>query len=129
MSSLNCYYCWLVLMPLQCCAGDGLSGSLVQQQSAQAELGADISPLQLTVVNVDSTTLRVKIGAPGRWEVPRSLLRDTVNRVTLPTTLLDWTLPNSCTCMHAYVRKSRHLEEHHDTGHHGDVDSVGECLS
>ncbi len=73
----------------------------MQQQSAQPELGADISPLQLTVVNVDSTTLRVKIGAPGRWEVPRSLLCDTVNRVTLHTTSLTRPCPTHApACMY-----------------------------
>ena len=73
----------------------------MQQQSAQPELGADISPLQLTVVNVDSATLRVKIGAPGRWEVPRSLLRDTVNRVALHTIALTGPCPTHApACMH-----------------------------
>ena len=60
-------------------AGGGLAGTLVQQRAAQPELGADVSPLTLNVENIDSTTLRVKLGAPGRWEVPRSLLRGTVN--------------------------------------------------
>lgn len=69
-------------LPLSCqapSAGGGLAGTLVQQRSAQPELGADVSPLMLNVENIDSTTLRVKLGAPGRWEVPRSLLRGTVN--------------------------------------------------
>ena len=69
-------------MPLSCqapSAGGGLAGTLVQQRSAQPELGADVSPLTLNVENIDSATLRVKLGAPGRWEVPRSLLRGTVN--------------------------------------------------
>ena len=51
----------------------------MQQRAAQPELGADVSPLTLNVENIDSSTLRVKLGAPGRWEVPRSLLRGTVN--------------------------------------------------
>ena len=69
-------------MPLSCqapSAGGGLAGTLVQRRSAQPELGADVSPLTLNVENIDSTTLRVKLGAPGRWEVPRSLLRGTVS--------------------------------------------------
>ncbi|KAK9835343.1 hypothetical protein WJX81_003869 [Elliptochloris bilobata] len=63
----------------------GLAGTLAQQRSTQPELGADMSPLALNVENVDSTTLRVKIGAPGRWEVPRSLLRGTVNTLEAAT--------------------------------------------
>ena len=51
----------------------------MQQRSALPELGADVSPLTLNVENIDSTTLRVKLGAPGRWEVPRALLRGTVD--------------------------------------------------
>lgn len=38
------------------------------------ELGADIRNLTLTVENISPMILRTKIGAPGRWEVPRSLL-------------------------------------------------------
>ena len=38
------------------------------------ELGTDISNLTLTVENISPYILRTKIGAPGRWEVPRSLL-------------------------------------------------------
>ncbi len=34
-------------------------------------LGADISPLDLQMERVDTGILRVKIGAPGRWELPQ----------------------------------------------------------
>ena len=42
-------------MPLTCIApsaGGGLAGTLVQQRSAQPELGADVSPLALNVENI-----------------------------------------------------------------------------
>ena len=37
------------------------------------ELGPDVANLTLTVENISPFILRTKIGAPGRWEVPRSL--------------------------------------------------------
>ncbi|KAK9845865.1 hypothetical protein WJX81_004565 [Elliptochloris bilobata] len=37
------------------------------------ELGQDISPLTLDVTPISATVLRVRIGAPGRWEVPQAL--------------------------------------------------------
>ena len=43
-----------------------LSGSL-------PELGQDISPLTLDVMPLSAAVLRVRIGAPGRWEVPQAL--------------------------------------------------------
>ena len=45
------------------------------QNGTQPELGADITPLTLDVERVSRGTLRLKIGAPGRWEVPRSLFK------------------------------------------------------
>ncbi len=60
------------------CAGGSLSGTLKQQSSTQQELGADISPLQVSVQYLTSSIMRVKIGAPGRWEVPMSLFNSTV---------------------------------------------------
>jgi hypothetical protein len=41
---------------------------------SQPELGADVRNLTLTVENITPLILRTKISAPGRWEVPRSLL-------------------------------------------------------
>ena len=37
------------------------------------DLGLDISPLTLDMLPVSTAILRVKIGAPGRWEVPQAL--------------------------------------------------------
>ncbi|CAL8465182.1 g4717 [Coccomyxa elongata] len=37
-------------------------------------LGQDISPLTLSVQNIDQSILRVTIGAPNRWEVPQDRL-------------------------------------------------------
>ena len=37
-------------------------------------LGSDISPLEVQMDNMDRAILRVKIGAPGRWEVPQAKL-------------------------------------------------------
>ena len=37
-------------------------------------LGVDISPLDVQMDNVDRGILRVKIGAPGRWELPQDKL-------------------------------------------------------
>ena len=56
-------------------------GAVVGGQSAQLgllagslpELGQDISPLALDVMPVSTAVLRVRIGAPGRWEVPQAL--------------------------------------------------------
>ena len=40
-------------------------------------LGSDITPLALTVENVDQNILRVKIGANDRFEVPHNLFQNT----------------------------------------------------
>lgn len=37
-------------------------------------LGVDISPLDVQMDNVDRGILQVKIGAPGRWELPQDKL-------------------------------------------------------
>jgi hypothetical protein len=37
-------------------------------------LGSDITPLSVSVQNVDASVLRVTIGAAGRWEVPQAQL-------------------------------------------------------
>jgi len=61
----------------------------VQQQAAAPALGADVSPLALRVENVDSRTLRVRIGAEGRWEVPRALLLGTTESAPAPARSLS----------------------------------------
>ena len=40
-------------------------------------LGPDISPLNVIVEYTDSNILHIKIGAPGRWEVPDDLFINT----------------------------------------------------
>jgi hypothetical protein len=59
-----------------CVAANGQQqGTLVLQGSeAMPFLGADVSPLTLSIQNLDQNILRVKIGAPGRWEVPQDWL-------------------------------------------------------
>ncbi len=38
---------------------------------SNTSLGEDISPLELLVESMDPNILHIKIGAPGRWEVPK----------------------------------------------------------
>jgi len=59
-----------------CCAANGLRlGTLVLVgNGAMPFLGSDLSPLTLSVQNIDQSILRVKIGGPGRWEVPQDRL-------------------------------------------------------
>lgn len=54
--------------------GNGLQGTLQQSgPGSQPELGADIKTLTITVENITPDILHAKIGAPGRWEVPKSI--------------------------------------------------------
>ena len=39
--------------------------------TGNTSLGRDISPLEILVESIDSDILHLKIGAPGRWEVPK----------------------------------------------------------
>lgn len=58
-----------------CTANSAQVGSLaLEGQGTLPSLGADISPLTLSIQNLDQAILRVTIGAPGRWEVPASQL-------------------------------------------------------
>ncbi len=59
-----------------CIAANGeQQGTLnLQGNGAMPFLGGDISPLMLSVQNLDQSILRVKIGAPDRWEVPQDQL-------------------------------------------------------
>ncbi|CAL8465181.1 g4716 [Coccomyxa elongata] len=53
-------------------------------------LGVDISPLGFQAESVDQGILRVKIGAPGRWEVPQNkLFTNTVRGSTDGSPLLE----------------------------------------
>ncbi len=63
------------MTPVRVCADNGLMGALtLRGNGSQPELGADVRNLTLTVENITPLILRTKISAPGRWEVPRSLL-------------------------------------------------------
>ena len=56
------------------CAGsnDSFDGVLeFHGPSRNSSLGPDMSPLTLLLEPVDANILHVKIGAPGRWEVPQ----------------------------------------------------------
>jgi hypothetical protein len=54
--------------------GNGLQGTLKQSGSGtQPELGPDITTLSILVENVTPDILHAKIGAPGRWEIPKSI--------------------------------------------------------
>ena len=56
-------------------AGGAQLGTLVLQgNSTLPQAGRDISPLTLSVENLDRSILRIKLGAPGRWEVPAAQL-------------------------------------------------------
>ena len=60
-------------------AADGTQqGTLdLQGNGSMGFLGSDITPLTLSVQNVDANILRVKLGANGRFEVPQSLFQNT----------------------------------------------------
>lgn len=64
-------------------------GSLVLSTSGTLPfLGADISPLSFLADSVDEGILRVKIGAPGRWELPQDkLFTNTVRGMTTETAM------------------------------------------
>ncbi|EIE19743.1 hypothetical protein COCSUDRAFT_31111 [Coccomyxa subellipsoidea C-169] len=54
--------------------GNGLQGTLKQSGTGtQPELGPDIKTLTILVENVTPDILHAKIGAPGRWEIPKSI--------------------------------------------------------
>ena len=61
-----------------CCsaAADGAQQASLDLQGngTMQSLGSDISPITLSVENVDQNILRVKMGANGRFEVPGSSL-------------------------------------------------------
>lgn len=54
--------------------GNGLQGNIQQNGSGTMPmLGPDVQQLTVQVERVTPDILHVKIGAPGRWEVPRSI--------------------------------------------------------
>ena len=66
-----------------------------------ASLGPDISPLEVLVESIDSNILHLKIGAQGRWEVPKDAIF--INTGT-GVSQMPWvaTAP-PCTIVHAYI--------------------------
>ena len=47
---------------------------VLQGNGTLPQAGKDISPLTVSIHKLDHSILRVKIGAPGRWEVPTAQL-------------------------------------------------------
>ena len=73
-------------------------GQLRQNGSGtMAELGPDLHTLSLLVQEISPEVMRVKIGAPGRWEVPRSIF-NTPNTTgkSVSSTVLKQSLFSSC---------------------------------
>ena len=70
-----------VMVPEICCmaAADGTQQASLDLQGngTLQSLGSDISPITLSVENIDQNILRVKMGANGRFEVPGSLFQNT----------------------------------------------------
>lgn len=65
-----------MLIAADVCAanGNGLRGTLTQNGSGTMPmLGPDIQQLSVQVERVTPDILHCKIGAPGRWEVPKSV--------------------------------------------------------
>ena len=54
-------------------SGSGLQGTITQSAGTMPELGPDVKQLTVEVENISPYILHTKIGAPGRWEVPRKL--------------------------------------------------------
>ncbi len=54
-------------------SGSGLQGTITQSTGTMPELGPDVKQLTVLVENISPYILHTKIGAPGRWEVPRKL--------------------------------------------------------
>ena len=71
-------------------AADGTQqGTLdLQGNGSMGFLGSDVTPLTLSVQNVDANILRVKLGASGRFEVPQSLFQDTGQGDLLPPCMI-----------------------------------------
>lgn len=61
-------------------AGGSQTGNLNSAASTLPQFGPDVSPLNVGIQYITSNIVRVKIGAPGRWEVPASLFN-----ITAPT--------------------------------------------
>ena len=72
---LDIVYRIIHLQVCACTANSAQVGSLaLVGHGTLPSLGADISPLTLSIQNLGQAILRVTIGAPGRWEVPASQL-------------------------------------------------------
>ena len=67
-------------------AADGTQqGTLdLQGNGSMGFLGSDVTPLTLSVQNVDANILRVKLGANGRFEIPQNLFQNTGQGGLLP---------------------------------------------
>ncbi|KAK9807996.1 hypothetical protein WJX73_001583 [Symbiochloris irregularis] len=58
-------------------SGTAQTGKLSSAASTLPQLGSDVTPLMLAIQHLTSDILRVKIGGPGRWEVPFYLFNST----------------------------------------------------
>lgn len=87
------------------CAGDSaaVQGTLrLDGPGDMPFLGKDISPLTISVQNLDTGIIRVKIGAPGRYEVPQErLFTNTVQGACA--------LSFTCLCMLLYLRWEQNM--------------------
>ena len=67
------------LSRLRSAAADGTQQASLDLQGngTMQFLGSDISPLTLSIENIDQNILRVKLGANGRFDIPASLFQNT----------------------------------------------------
>jgi hypothetical protein len=70
--------------PARPAGGGQQTATLTQAAATLPQLGPDVSPLALTVERTRADILRVKIGAQGRWEVPRSTFPANVSAGAAP---------------------------------------------
>jgi len=82
--------------PARPAGGGPQTATLTQAAATLPQLGPDVSPLALTVEHTRADILRVKIGAQGRWEVPRSTFPANVSAGAGPCQTPP--SPHQCTC-------------------------------
>jgi len=68
--------------------GSAQTGNLNSAASTLPQFGPDVSSLNVGIQYITSNIVRVKLGAPGRWEVPAALFNVTPpqgeSRVQIP---------------------------------------------
>ena len=84
------------------------TGTLTSSAGTMPTLGADLSGLQLSVVNVSPSILRVTIGAPGRYTIPQDdVFQNTQIERETPAALSQLLL--ACWGWRRHGRLSQHL--------------------